>query len=500
MAVNAAQPAVSARTKTLFRPAAIAIALLCGLMCTAWCLRRPSPIPPAELLTLQPTRFRIPYEVTGSIEANSASVVQSGCQWTVRILSLVPEGTYVEKDDVVCVLDSAEIEEFLRSREISLIRANAALTASLQQQQLQQAASERRLSDARFALDSAKMELQETLFGNYPAQLQKLNRDINVSETQTETAADDQSFLEQLWMLGLATRAEVATSHLTLTARGEQLRRQEGQRHLLTHFTIPRSQRVLEYRVEMLELNLARTDLANSLAETRSRMITLSDQRRLDIYERYARTARESIDACTLRAPRAGRVIHSNNWYARSRGIRTIAEGSSVYCSQPVFEIPDESRLKICFPINETLLSRFAVGMPAEVTLAGYENDPVSAHITHIAPMPRTRWTNGLEITEYWAEAALEPTSEQRLRLHPRMDATVTLPLADHRNAIVVPRESVQQTSSGPCVFIQNPNAPHEALPISIKPGEIHNSQVHVLQGLRPGDSVLRQAPTRRPL
>ena len=496
MAKNAFNSAALQRRPKQSAICTVACALLCGGLVAAWLLRHPAPLPSSELLTLHSTRFRIPHEATGSIEANSAAVVQSGCQWTVRILSLLPEGTWVEKDEVICVLDSSDIQEFLRSREISLIRANAALTASLQQQQLQQAAAERRLSDARFALESAKLELDETLHGNYPAQLQKLNNEINVSATQAETAADDQSFLQQLWMLGLATRAEVATSHLTLTSRGEQLRRQEGQRHLLTQFTIPRSHRVLEYRVEMLELNLARTDLANSLAETRARMIALSDQRRLDIYERYARTARESIEACMLRAPRAGRVIHSNNWYARSRGIRTIEEGRSVYFSQPIFEIPDESQLKVCFPINETLLSRFSVGMPADVTLAGFEDDPVPATITHIASMPRTRWSNGIEVTEYWAEAVLEPASEQRPRLHPRMDATVTLPLADHRDAIVVPRDAVQQTSNGPCVFLQNPNAPHKVIPISIKPGEVHNNQVHVLEGLRPGDRILRSAPS----
>lgn len=495
MAKNPDNSTIFARRRSLFAPAAVSLALLSGLCCAAWWFSRTTPIADSELITLQPARFRIPHEITGSIEANSAAVVQSGCHWTVRILSLVPEGTFVEKDEVVCVLDSSDIQEFLRSREISLIRANAALTASLQQQQLQQAAAERRLTAAQFALDSARLELEETLHGNYPAQLEKLNKELNVSTTQAETAADDQSFIQQLWMLGMATRAEVATAHLTLTSRGEQRRRQEGQRHLLTQFTIPRSQRVLEYRVEMLELSLARTDLANSLAETRARMITLSDQRRLDIYERYARTARESIEACMLRAPRAGRVIHSNNWYARSRGIRTIEEGRSVYFSQPVFEVPDESRLKVCFPINETLLSRFSVGMPADVTLAGFEGDPIPARITHIAAMPRTRWSNSIQITEYWAEAVLEPTAEQRPRLHPRTDATVTLPLADHRDVLVVPRDAIQQTSTGPCVYLQNPRAPHESIRIGIKPGEVHNNQVHVLEGLRPGDRILRTAP-----
>lgn len=248
---------------------AIPAALLLGMLLTATFLSKTRPLPDSAFCTVQPTRFRIPHNVQGTIEAQASKVVQSGCQWTVPILSLLPEGTLVQKDQVVGVLDSSQIEEFLRSREIALIRANAALTASLQQQQIQQAAAERRLSDARYALQNAQLELAETLDGTFPAQLDRLENEIAVSETQAQTATDEQHFLSRLWMLGLASHAEVAASQLLVTTRSEQLRRQAGQQQLLEKFSIPRTRRRLEHRVEMLELNVARTDLANSLAETR---------------------------------------------------------------------------------------------------------------------------------------------------------------------------------------------------------------------------------------
>jgi HlyD family secretion protein len=488
-------PAVHSRAGYIFRRCSIPLAILLGCSVAAFFLTTERALPESSLLTLQPTRFRIPYEVSGTLESQSSSVVQSACQWTVPILSLLPEGTLVEQGQVVCVLDSSQIEEFLRSREIALIRANAALTASLQQQQLQQAAADRRLSDARYALQNAQMELAETLEGVFPSQLARLEDEIAVSETQSQTATDDRDFLKRLWMLGLANHAEVAASQLLVTTRTEQLRRQAGQQELLEKFSIPRSRRQLEHRVEMLELNLARTDLANSLAETRSRMISLADQRRLDIYERYARTARESIAACTLRAPASGRLIHANNWYARSRGVRTIEEGRSVYFSQPIFEIPDESRLKVSFPVNENLLSRVSVGQAIEVSLSGRDSEVVHARIERISSMPRMRWVNGLELAEYWAEALLEPSAEQLQQLHPRMDVMVAFSLADHRDAMVVPCSAVQRRSEGPCVFLQNPDQPHLTQAISIRAGEVHDGQVHVLAGLQPGDRILRMAP-----
>ncbi len=133
-----ASPRASGSIARILRKLTIPAALLLGAAFTGWFLSRQPPLPQTAFFTVQPTRFRVPHQVQGTVEAQGSRVVQSGCQWTVPILSLLPEGTFVQKDQVVCILDSSQIEEFLRSREIALIRANAALTASLQQQQLQQ--------------------------------------------------------------------------------------------------------------------------------------------------------------------------------------------------------------------------------------------------------------------------------------------------------------------------------------------------------------------------
>ena len=485
-------PRVSHRVRAAWLVLAVVLAVTTVAL-IRWLPVRAAGLSPTPLLTVQPTRFRISRECAGIIEPVSSSVVQSGCHWTVSILSLVPEGTQVQQGDVVCVLDSSEIEEFLRSREIALIRANAALTASLKSEQLQQTAAERRLSDAQFALQSAEMDLQQYVMGTHPKQVDRLNRDLQVAETQAQTAEDELAFTRRMWLTGMANRAEVDAATLALTNRSLQAGRLAGQKELLEKFTDPRTRRRLEYNVDHLKLNLARTDLANSLAETRSRMLTLSDQRRLDIYERYARTARESIDACTLRAPRAGRVIHANSWYNRSRGVRTIEEGRSVYFSQAIFEIPDEQELKVSFGLDETLVSRAVPGMTVEVRLPGFEADPVKAEVRSISSFPKQRWTNGVEIREYMVDAMLYPTDEQRSRLHPQLDAMVDVALTDAADALVVPKEAVVKVQGRSCVLIPSSDQT-ELLPIQVTPGEVHDGEVQILSGLSEGMQIVRNA------
>lgn len=447
----------------------------------------------SDFLTVQPETFRETMTSRGTLEAISTRRVHSECHWTVSILSLVPEGTWVEEGDVVCVLDSAEIEEFLRSREISLIKANAALTASLKQEEIQQAAAERRLSDAKYALQTAEFELQEYIDGKYPKQLQQLQKNIDVTQVQSESASDDLRFISRMWMMGMANRAERDSASLTATSQAEQLRRLQTQQQLLEKYTHPKTERQLKYRVDNYRLGLVRTELTNSLIETRTKMNALADERRLQIYERYADSAKESIAACTMRAPRAGRVIHANNWYLRSRGIRTIEEGKSVYFSQPIFEIPDESEFKVSFPVVESLITRVSQGMPVEVRLAGYEDDVVAGTVTAIPMYPRIRSPYGTEIKEYWLEATLNPTDAQWQNMHPQMDADVTFAIADIPNAISVPKTSVVREGHNTFVWLQHGES---LMKCAVRPGTIANDRVVILNGLHAGDRIV-QDPRR---
>lgn len=467
----------------------VVFAILLGGDIAAMSLRPSVRLDDSDFVTIQPDTFQEMMTSRGTLEAISSRRVHSECHWTVSILSLVPEGTWVEEGDIVCVLDSAEIEEFLRSREISLIKANAAVTASLKQEEIQRAAAERRLSDAKYALQTAEFELQEYIDGKYPQQIQQLQKNIDVTEVQSETASDDLRFISRMWMMGMANRAERDAASLVATSQTEQLRRLQTQQQLLEKYTHPKIERQLKYRVDNYRLGLVRTELTNSLIETRTKMNALADERRLQIYERYAASAKESIAACTMRAPRAGRVIHANNWYLRSRGIRTIEEGKSVYFSQPIFEIPDESEFKVSFPVDEALITKVSQGMPVEVRLTGYEDDVVAGTVTSIPMYARTRSPYGTEIKEYWLEATLHPTDAQWQNMHPQMDADVTFAITNLPNAISVPRSSVVREGSQTFVWLQHGES---LMKCAVRAGTIANDKVVILSGLHPGDRIVQ--------
>jgi len=443
---------------------------------------------PAAMMTVEKGPFRVVVSVPGTIEPLRNVRVKSECQWTVRILSLIPEGTWVRKGDIVCVLDSSQIEEFLRSREVSLIKAEASHQASLQQEELLKSSNERRLAEAENQLRSAELDLQEYMHGTFPQQMGQLSEDISINGDRLSSAEDDHAFAERMWMLGFANRPVVEAAALRKTVQAEQLRRLDAQKTLVEKYLHPRQEVQLGHRVGHSRLTLLRTELANSLAKAKAHLGTLSDERRLAIYQRYVDSARKSIEACVMRAPRDGQVFYANNWNLQSRGITTIQEGKSVYFSQPVFEVPDQDHWKISLPLNETLITRVSVGMSVKVSPAGFENEEVLAEITAISAYPVARNRYAPDVKDYWLDAVLLPTEKHREFLHARMDASATITLYEKQDAISVPRESIIRCSGQNLVLLAQQD---QLLPCPVQPGEVVDGKVLIESGLQDGDQIV---------
>ncbi len=441
-----------------------------------------------ELITIEKAPFKVELTMRGALEPVRTERVISKCRWTVRILSLIPEGTWVQKGDVVCVLDSSAIEDFRRTREVSLFKSTAALETANQQEQLLSVKNERRLSDARNELQAAEMDLMAYSEGSYPNEVEQLEKDIVFNRDRLRTADDDLMFVERMWSLGYAnTPAVVAESH-KVTAQSEQVRRLEFQKNHLEEFAHPRCDIELKHRLSNSRLNLVRTELANSLGVLRAKLATLSEQRRLAIYERYARTARESIEACTIRAPRDGQVMYCNNWNMRSHGIRSIEEGKKVYFSQPIFEIPNEEHLKISLPLNEALITSVSLGSPVTVRLAEFASLDVRAQVTRISQYPVVRNYFAPDLKEYILDAVLEPRDDQTKFLRSRMEADATLTLFEKRDAISVPEEAITRCAGHSVALIRIGD---QYLPCQVQPGEVSDGRVLIESGLREGDQIV---------
>ena len=442
------------------------------------------------LTEVAPSTFRIGLERRGVVEALESAEVHSSCYWSTTILSIVPEGTWVQKGDVVCVLDASEIEDYARTREVLLIKYRGRLDNALHEEQMLKSENERKLDAANYTFQTADQTLKEYSDGTFPQQLEELEKNLSMLAENEDSAFSEFQHIEKMWAMGLVSRREMDVGAFDVLKTRESHREAEARLRLLTDFTHPRSELNLSHKRDHALRNVARTKLANGLAATKARLTALSYERTLRIYERYYKRATDSIDACTLRAPCDGQVLYGNSWYLMSRGITQIEVGSRVRNLQKVFEIPDPDRLKVSVAIDEALIRNVYNNMPVTISLAGHDDMEIDGRIYDISKYPRVRSSYTPTVKDYWLGIELFPTEEEKLLLKPKADATVHITLQQQPNALHIPRSAVTGIAGHNFVYVYDGN---EMVPRKVQLGDANEETVCVISGLNAGEQLVTE-------
>lgn len=449
--------------------------------------------------------FSVPINTSGSVKPVRSDVVRSECHWNTHILRIVPEGTWVQEGDVVCELDSSEIEESLHQWEIPLISARASLEASVQEELIQKSGNDRLLSSARFKLQQAENELEQYEFGTWPQQSQQLESDIVVQEDQLRLAQEELQQTRHLWAQGLASDRVMEQAEYDRDLQAESLRRLQQKLRFRNTLQHDRDEVQLSFQKHNAEREVLRTEIASSLSLTAAQIKTMLSERRARIYERYREYARQSLAACQIRAPSSGQVIYANSWQQLSRGVSAIGEGQPVAWQQALFEIPDQSEFRVNVSIHESLIAQVKKGQGATVCLKGYEGVPISGWVSGIAEYSHQRNYFSPETRDYDVEITLidpektlrdsvrksetdagqDQDSGNLVRLH--MDAEVVLNVGERKNVVTIPRDAIEGT--GRITYVLK-YVGRNAFPVPVRAGEFNDETVCIESGLEEGDRI----------
>lgn len=440
------------------------------------------------LSRLQPTTFQRKVEMPGVIEPLSSREVISDCLWSTRILSIVPEGTIVSKGDVVCVLDASEIEEYARTRELTLIKYQNRLAREQSEYELLAARNERRLDGARFQEQSSRVALDTYSQGTFPQEVEAMENNLRILAEQSNAAREDLEHAQNLWAQGMVSRREVGERSLRFLQREQQFTNLEAKLRLTNEFTDPRARLRLEYTSNDSKREVLRTEISNSLTETDSRRRQLSYERIVQKYQGYYDRAMESIAACQLKAPCDGQIVLGNSWYLQSRGITQIEEGKTVRYRQKIFEIPDPTRLKVTVRVHESMIHRIHRGMPVLVKLRENDEVEIPGAINWIGKYPQVRSSYTPSVKDYTVDVELLPeTDEQRDVLRPKADVEVAITLVEKRDVLSIPRDAVVGIAGDNFVWAWVDNS---MVARQVKLGEANDEVVCIEDGVQPGDQI----------
>jgi membrane fusion protein (multidrug efflux system) len=183
-----------------------------------------------------------------------------------------------------------------------------------------------------------------------------------------------------------------------------------------------------------------------------------------------AAAARASIGDRVITAPFSGWV-----------SLRTISVGAVVNSGTEIATISDLSRIKLDFPVPETMLATIRPGLTIDAQAAAYPDQPFRGQIANVDPVvdPNTRSV---------MVRAILPNPDRRLK--PGMLLTVRIETGP-RLGLSVPELAVVGEGDARFVYIVGPDG--KVKRTAVRTGLRSGGRIEILEGLRPGEKVVTE-------
>ena len=235
----------------------------------------------------------------------------------------------------------------------------------------------------------------------------------------------------------------------------------------------------IEYAISKREASAIKSRLGD-LERAAAARIALLESKQADARAIVDRT-RQSIEQMSVKAPRDGTVIYTTSWRGEKKKV-----GDNCWKAESVMEIPDLTRMKGEGEVDEVDAGRVVVGQRVTLRLDTHPDEEFHGTIVTAGLTVQRKKATQDPLKVLRVDIKLDKTDAAKMR--PGMRFTGTIELTRARNAVLVPREAIVVSSSGPSVYRRG------AFSVSVVPlrlGRENDKFVEVLSGLQPGDRVL---------
>jgi HlyD family secretion protein len=377
---------------------------------------------------------RLSVRVRGqAISAGGASVV----------IRLIPEGTFVKKDDVLAELDSADYAELLRLQKIDVERAQAdKLQAELDH-------------------EIAKLAVLEYRDGTMNEMIEDFNRRVTLARSDVQRARERLDWTHAMKAKGYVSESIVKTDEFTAARLELTLKQEEGAFDLFRKYTGPRTIRELEG-----EVLGTRATLDYQILRARRHVDRLA-------------TLQRQVDFCTIRAPHDGYVVYAND----TRREIYIEEGMPVWQNQKLFYLPDLNDMEVVALLNESVVNDVRSGMRARVRVEGMPDQAMWGRVTKVGQVPLPDWRSDVRYFEGIVKLQAPPAG-----LKPGMTAQVEVEMPEREKVLAVPSEAVTSDDGEDVCFVLQGDA-LERRPVKL--GKVTEAMTEVTAGLQEGEQVV---------
>lgn len=467
----------------------LAAALVAGIAAWTWRPRSEaeSVIPTMEV---QPGPLTISFSQDGSIQSRDRVVVRCEVEGRSTIISLIEEGRYVRKDEVLVELDSSRHEESRVEQQLRVEASESAWIQARENLDIVRNQSETDIAEAKLAVKFSCLEQEKFEKGEYQQQLQQADAEISIAREELRRAQDKVAWSRKLSDQGFLTRLEMEADELAARRRDLDLQLALGKKDVLTRYTYSMTREKLASDIRKAEMALVRIERKATSDTVRSETDLRTKESEYMRQKQRLDRILEMIRKCRICAPADGMVVYASTVQGRRWDRDPLGAGMEVVERQELIYLPARAEMMATIQIPEASLPKITTGLTARIRVDALPDREFSGHLERISILPNASqsWLNP-DLKVYDADVFLDGADPA---LRPGMSCQVELFIDHYDSALAVPVQCVVREKNVPKVYVLNRGVPVARV---VRTGLDNNRMVHILDGLRSGDRVLMAPP-----
>ena len=453
------------------KKAVIALALLVvAAAAAAFLLRgrfvRPVSLPAAggsyvRTVTLQKGTLEDSISATGTVQSSDVSNVTTDLKYTVKTVN-VQVGDSVEEGDVICTLDTSELEESIRKLQESLADAKAEAQKQYEKAQASLTEAEENvkstyddMKEAEDERDSAKSayETAAAAVKSYQAEVDAANADLLTKLNARQAALDAYTAaggtVDENGDPVTSATSEAASTAADLSALADALVKANGeyksaeQTLKTAEANLQTAQSASNYTALSSAYNQAQTayEQAKTTYENAIKTSETAEESRDTALENYNKAGesdeleelQSQLEKCTLKAETSGKVTAVN------ATVGSAIDGAAA-------TIQDTDSLKISITIAEYDIDSVSEGMRAVITSDVIDGE-INGTLTQISP---TASGGGSSSSTFSAEVTVD---DENSGLLIGTNAKVQIIQSTTEDVFTVPLDAIEEKEDGTSVI-----------------------------------------------
>ncbi len=472
--------------KRLVKPLII-LAVLLGLavpvgLNVSKSLHKPPPVPRTVLAHVGDISLQV--SETGTLEPVDKVDVKSKAAGRLLLIP-IQEGQYVQKGQLIALVDRSLIDPQLTRDQAQLRQAQARLAQTQAEYALQVKQTAAAIAQAQAGLVTAQAHLQSVAAGARPQELAQQKQAVDRAQITRDDALRTQKRRAGLLGKGFISQADYDSSQVAVDTAESSLA--TARQALLLTQAGPRVQDINDAKAQV---EAARVQLASAQANSGQDAVKASDivQARASMAQISGDIAQLLVSIADTRivAPASGIVLK------KYKEVNEIVQSATTgFSDSQALVATLGSRLEVKVGINEVDIAKVSSHASARVLVDALPGASFTGHVTEIAPAS----TNAFDASSSGGANAIAKFSVKVVfdkydrRLRSGMSANVAIISQKHSHVLLAPLEAVPFPDTHGQVTVLTAAGKQEKRVVAT--GLRNDTDVEIVSGLHDGEKLI---------